>query len=300
VRRDWRKFPQEAHVLSGDSSRYRRFTPEEIAILQGFDPSVIALDGLTDRQKIASLGDAVPPPLARAVAEAIDSLWTWRSETALEICAGIGGLAEGAKSIGLQHLQLIDFSPESGSLLKKRWTTDQVTVADVRSFDFSAFRGKVGLLSGGPPCQPWSRSGLQRGEEDERDLFGALPEFVAQCEPEVFLFENVPGLVSGQNRNYLESAVRSLRQPRPGLLYGVLAGTLNAADFGVPQVRHRVFVVGFRDSPGALAYKCFDKAAELRTHRDPSISTTSPAWVTIGEALKGRRDPGGWRKWVNN
>ena len=96
VRRDWRKYPQEAHVLDSEGRKYRRFTPDDIAILQGFEPSVTHLKGLTARQQIAALGDAVPPPLARAIVAGIDRHHTWKNRTAIEVCAGIGGLAEGA------------------------------------------------------------------------------------------------------------------------------------------------------------------------------------------------------------
>ena len=302
VRRDWRKFPQEAHVLDERERKYRRFTPNEIAVIQGFEAGVVELEGLTDRQRIAAVGDAVPPPLGRAIASAIDACWTWENKTALEYCAGIGGLAEGVAAVGLEHLLLIDHDPVCGRLLAsgRPWLEERVIVGDARTFSYEAFRSKVGLLSGGPPCQPWSQSGRRRGAADERDLLGQLPEVVAQIAPEVFAFENVPGLASGENAPYLEDLVARLRRPDSEHRYGVMVGVFNAANYGVPQVRRRLFIVGFRDRPASDVSRCFDVAAELATHQDPRIRREGMRvpWRSIGEALEGMRDPGGWRRWI--
>ena len=301
VRREWRKYPQEAHVLDAAETRYRRLTPGEIAVLQGFTPGVVEVAGLSDRQRVAAVGDAVPPPLAGALLRGMESVWTWNRPTAVEICAGAGGLAEGAATIGLEHLLLIDHEDTCGDLLRasRPWQPERVVVGDVLGHDFSGLADRVGLLSGGPPCQPWSRSGLRRGSEDPRDLLGHLPKLVADIRPETFLFENVPGLASSENTEYLQDVVGRLRSPGRGLAYGVLVGRFNAADYGVPQVRHRLFIVGFRDSPGVLAHRCLDAAARTASHRDPASpgSGRSP-WRTVADAIGTMPDPGGWKRWL--
>lgn len=302
VRRDWRKFPQEAHVLDRAGRLYRRFTPEEIALLQGFDPQVVGDDdGLTDRRRIAALGDAVPPPLARALVGGLVSTIPLQKTTAVEICAGAGGLAEGAAAAGLEHLALIDSSEDCAKLLSagRPWSSTVVQVGDVRQIDFGQWKGSVGLLSGGPPCQPWSAAGQHRGADDERDLLSSMPSVVAAVEPDAFLFENVPGLLSDQNRPYLETVVRLLAEPSPGLHYGTLVGVFNAADFGVPQIRRRVFIVGVRGEPASLVHRMFDAVEASATHRDPSkTSNGRTPWRTVGSALEDRNDPGGWRRWL--
>lgn len=302
VRRDWRKFPQEAHVIDASGRKYRRLTVDEIAVLQGFDPAVAQLPGLTDRERIASLGDAVPPPMSRALVRSIDETWTWSNRTALEICAGIGGLAEGAASVGLEHLLLVDQSEICGRLLRhnRTWDAGCVVVDDARKIDYAAFTDRVGLLSGGPPCQPWSQSGMRRGHEDERDLLGQVHEMVAQTRPEVFLFENVPGLASGQNEGYLRDLVQRLRKPAAGLQYGVVVAQFNAADFGVPQSRERLFILGLRDAPASRAAQCFDRVEMKQTHKRLGAydARALPAWISVGEALSSMPDPGGWRRWI--
>ena len=301
VRRDWRKYPQEAHVLDASETRYRRLIPREIAVLQGFDPAVVDIEGLTDRELIASIGDAVPPPLAKALVTAIEQVKPLSPRTSVEICAGAGGLAEGAASAGLEHILLLDHSEVCGKLLRHRrsWSPERVTVADVRQYDFTALRDRVGLLSGGPPCQPWSGSGLRRGSADPRDLLGNLPRVVADIRPDVFLFENVPGLASNENVDYLEFVVNSLRKPSEDLEYGAVVGRLNAADYGVPQLRRRIFILGLRGESASLAHRCFDIAERLCSHRDPSTSGRGrQPWRTVGDAIGLLQDPGGWRRWL--
>lgn len=301
VRRDWRKYPQEAYVLNPGGRAYRRLSVEEIAILQGFAPSIVDIDGLTNRQRIAAVGDAVPPPLARVVLKAVDEVWDWQKQTALEICAGIGGLAEGAAHAGLEHEALIDIAPVAGHLLRERraWSADAVHVGDVREFDYKGFAERIGLLSGGPPCQPWSQSGHRRGYDDERDLLRHLDSIVQVVRPEVFVFENVPGLATPTNEPYLRHVIESLRRPGAGLRYGVLVGVLNAADYGVPQIRRRLFILGFRDRPSSFAGRCFERIEGFATHVDPTLPRRDKKpWVTVGEAIGTLPDPGGWRRWI--
>jgi site-specific DNA-cytosine methylase len=302
VRRDWRKYPQEAHVLSADGTAYRRLTPDEIGLLQTIDPAVLSGVPLTDRRKIAAVGDAVPPRFGGVLASALRSVYEFANATSVEICAGIGGLAEGVAAAGLAHLALIETSEDCGHLLRNNrpWHPEAVRITDVRAFDFSSFAGRVGLLSGGPPCQPWSRSGQGRGRSDERDLLGSLPQLLEVIGPEVFLFENVPGLLADVHRPYLSDLIERLRYPARGLSYGVMIGNFDAADFGVPQRRERIIFVGFRDMPSAKAYTYLDAVASRRTHgRRADSGSRVRSWITVGEVLSERPDPGGWRRWLS-
>lgn len=301
VRRDWRKFPQEAHVLSEDGRLYRRLSVEEIALLQGFDPGRFESLPLTTREKIAVLGDAVPPPVARALVQAIVDTVSLENRTAVEICAGAGGLAEGSARAGLEHLGLIEMSSPAVQVLERSpmWSADQVHCADVRSFDFRLWRNEVGVLSGGPPCQPWSQAGQRKGALDERDLMGWVPELVGQLAPEAFLFENVPGLLSDANRSYLGDVVQRLRDAAGERSYAVLVAKLNAADFGVPQVRQRIFLLGLRGGRTSDVARCFDAVYTRRTHAPggDALARRLP-WATVGDVLGNRPDPGGWRRWI--
>lgn len=301
VRREWCRSPQEAHLLDRTRGRYRRLSVEEIAVIQGFEESWFDVPGLSRWQRIQAAGDAVPPPLAMAVVQGACENWRWENETAVEICAGAGGLAQGALSLGLEHLLLVDSWEPAVQILsdRKPWPSDRVRHARVEEIDAGYLRGKVGLLSGGPPCQPWSLGGARQGADDPRDLLMRMHELVAAVEPEIFIFENVPGLISPANEEYLNEIMRRLQRPSDTASYGIRAGVLNAADYGVPQVRRRVFILGFRDRPNAYAYAAFDRIHDRGTHRDPSKAhPTRKRWETLGEALSGLPDPGGWKQWV--
>jgi site-specific DNA-cytosine methylase len=300
VRRDWWRAPQEAHLLDEANNRYRKLVWEEMAVLQGFDPAWFAAPGLTKTARISAIGDAVPPPLAAALLDAISMHWSWNSESAAEICAGAGGLASAAAR-GLEHLALIDHWDVACEILRteKPWAPEAVVLGSVTDYDWRSLRGRIGLLSGGPPCQPWSQGGRRRGTEDPRDLLGRIHETVAVLEPEVILLENVPGLVSVEGGSYFRMILDRLRRPSPDLRYGVMAAIFNAADFGVPQLRRRLFFLGFRDKPLAFAHRVLDDAHSRRSHRAPTVADSSrPVWRTVGDALADRADPGGWRRWV--
>jgi len=100
---------------------------------------------------------------------------------------------------------------------------------------------QVPVIIGGPPCQPFSVIGSQKGSDDERNGFPVFVAAVAQIKPEIWLFENVRG-VYYRSKPYFESIMDELR----ALGYVVEATLLNAVNYGVPQNRERVIVVGHR------------------------------------------------------
>jgi len=303
ARREWLRWPQEAHLLDKERNRYRRLSVAEIARIQGFDETWVRVAETREKYQIAALGDAVPPKVAFSIFKTIDDNWEWNNRTAIEMCAGIGGLASGASAVGLHHLALVEKWLPACQILKsnKPWAGSSVFCEDVRSFDFERFSGKVGVLSGGPPCQPWSLAGQGKGSLDPRDLLGFLPVVLSQCQPEVFVIENVPGLVTKmEHQEYLESTLEKLANPGPpNLSYGIARGILNAADFGVPQKRQRLFILGFRDKSFTFANGIFNLVSRKKSHCDPLKPVPGRApWVTLKEALSGLPDPGGWRTYV--
>jgi len=95
------------------------------------------------------------------------------------------------------------------------------------------------VLIGGPPCQPFSVGGKQRGLKDSRDGFPIFISAVKILRPEIWLFENVRGLLD-RNKGYLDEVTQALQS----LGYVIAVKLLNAVDFGVPQNRDRLIVVG--------------------------------------------------------
>ena len=142
---------------------------------------------------------------------------------------------------------------------------------DVRQFDFGQFEGKIDLVAGGPPCQPFSLGGKHRAYFDHRDMFPSMIDVIRKIKPKAFVIENVKGLTRVSLANYfqyitlqltfpelirraketwIEHLTRLEREKTSGKKhwfdYDVIYRVLNAADYGVPQRRERVFIVGFR------------------------------------------------------
>jgi len=141
---------------------------------------------------------------------------------------------------------------------------------DCHDKDWSRWRGEADLLAGGPPCQPWSLGGVHRGMADERNLFHEAARALDEIRPRAFFFENVRGLSRPTFRPYFDYIMRSLSAPHlgrrnaegwehhmrrlrrhgskvpPEESYRVSWDLVNAADYGVPQQRWRVLIVGFR------------------------------------------------------
>lgn len=151
----------------------------------------------------------------------------------------------------------------------------KLTQGDIREIDFGQHEGKIHLVSGGPPCQPFSLGGRHRAYDDSRDMFPQAIRAVREVRPQAFIFENVKGLTRSSFRNYFEYIRLQLQYPdikvkkgevwsnhlarleqhhtsgsHAGLTYRVVTHVVNAADYGVPQRRERVFFVGFREELG--------------------------------------------------
>ncbi len=193
----------------------------------------------------------------------------------VELFTGAGGLALGTHLAGFRHELLLEWDRDASQTVRVNAAADVVpgirswnlASADVRAVNFSLYEG-LDLIAGGPPCQPFSIGGKHHGMRDGRNV---IPEFIRairEGRPRAFVFENVRGLTRPMFRPYFEYIRLQLGNPelapKPGerwmkhrdrLLsnarrceptYRVAYSMLNAADYGIPQVRHRVFVVGYR------------------------------------------------------
>ena len=196
----------------------------------------------------------------------------------VELFAGAGGLAIAASNAGFEHDAVLEYNHDAcetiranqrrGYELVRHWPLIE---GDVHDQNFQTWNGRVDLVSGGPPCQPFSIGGKHGAMGDRRNLFPEAARAVREIQPRAFVFENVKGLLRESFAKYFGYIVLQLTYPgvtaRKGedwtehlsrleriktkgtetdLRYSVVWRLLNAADFGVPQRRERVFVVGFR------------------------------------------------------
>lgn len=161
---------------------------------------------------------------------------------------------------------------------------------DVRFMDGKKYKGKVDILVGGSPCQSFSTYGLKRGLEDARGtLFYDYARMIKEVQPKVFIFENVRGLVLHDKGN----TWRVIREVFESLDYDIgEPQVLNAQDYGLPQMRKRLFVVGIKKSLKTGSFKYPEKIPLVDKASDPKYEK-APKDVPIGYYL-----PEKGYKWV--
>jgi DNA (cytosine-5)-methyltransferase 1 len=229
--------------------------------------------------------------------------------SSIELFTGGGGLALGLEAAGFRHVLVNEIDRRACATLaaNRAWPLAE---GDVRGLDFASFEGKVDVVAGGVPCQPWSLGGAHRGYDDARNLWPELFRVVRETRPKAVIAENVKGLLRPSFRPYYDYILRELSAPfeervdgedwhdhdrrlRKALSapesdaserYDVHYLLVNAADYGVPQVRWRVFVVAFRADlrvnwtwPGATHSEAAPIGA--RTHDGPQ------PWRTVRDAI---------------
>lgn len=163
----------------------------------------------------------------------------------LDLFAGAGGLTIGVHQAGFETVAAVEYDGYAAETFAHHTPTAEVHYADIQDVDLTIFRGKVDVVIGGPPCQPFSSGGLRAAHQDERDMIPAYLRALDILRPAAFVMENVPGLAVGDRLKYLGNVIRAMR----GLGYTVEWRVLSAVDYGVPQKRRRLFVVGMRDRP---------------------------------------------------
>ncbi|MFG2158201.1 DNA cytosine methyltransferase [Streptomyces olivaceus] len=231
--------------------------------------------------------------------------------TAVELFAGGGGLAMAVGRAGFRPLLYSEVATRACETLEangakergdEEWIPDPggpvpLIKGDVRTLDMNYLCGKVDVLAGGPPCQPFSLGGIAKGDEDKRNMFPEMFRAVREIKPKAVICENVVGLRRKSFEPYFQYILRELSYPylkrdpdstwqehdallraydaglRNGRvldpsggheLYDVVATTVNAADYGVPQIRNRVIIVAFRRDLGVDVEEF--KRSVKRTH----------------------------------
>jgi len=262
----------------------------------------------------------------------------------IELFAGAGGLGIGTQLAGFEPQRVVEWDKWCCETLRKHSTTAQtpwnIVESDVRQIQFKDLEGQIDLVSGGPPCQPFSLGGKHNGQNDTRDMFPEAVRAVRQVKPRAFIFENVRGLTRSTFASYFEyiklqmtfpTIVRKTKEDwinhlsrlenhktkgrYRGLQYNVVTRVLNAANYGVPQRRERVFFVGFRDDlaiewhfpEGEYSKEALDwsKASgeyweqlsvpksqrELGKNQPMTAPIGKKPWRTVRAALQGLPDP---------
>lgn len=200
--------------------------------------------------------------------------------TCVEVFCGAGGLAYGLKKAGFKILYAFDHDKSAVDTFKHN-ISKKATVAD--AFKITApeilekiklEKGELTLLSGGPPCQGFSRQKKNGENGDKRNrLIVKYIRLVQGIEPKYFLLENVDTFKKKRGKAYL-----SLLQKGLEASYNIIVREINCADYGVPQTRKRTIIIGVRKNINCI-------------YSFPEISHPYNKWVTVGKALKGLEAP---------
>ncbi|MFE3874935.1 DNA cytosine methyltransferase [Kitasatospora sp. NPDC059146] len=244
-----------------------------------------------------------------------------KPRTSVELFAGGGGLAMAVHQAGFRPLLFNEFNNRACETLvasaRKTLGVDGLLrteerkpappkpgeaaplyPGDVRDLDMSALGGKVDVLAGGPPCQPFSAGGVAKGDEDKRNMFPAMFKAVREIRPKAVICENVRGLLRPSFAEYFQYIQNELSLPFEkrddearwqdhnaqltrilGRLsdddgdpdhYKVVMVPVNAADYGVPQIRNRVVIVAFRADLG-VDVEAFTKYVKTQRFSEPAL-----------------------------
>ncbi len=188
----------------------------------------------------------------------------------VEIFSGAGGLAKGLDLAGFEHAAFVEWNKDACESLRRNFSPEIVYCGDIQKYDFTKL-SQVDVVAGGPPCQPFSLGGKHQADLDQRDMFPYAIKSIETLQPKLFIFENVKGLLRESFADYFTYILLRLGNPcspaasdldwRTHLAqlksmkggsgsetnYKVAYHLLNAANYGVPQCRERVVIVGVRE-----------------------------------------------------
>src|SRR4051794_21231426 len=180
---------------------------------------------------------------------------------AISLFSGAGGLDLGVEQAGFSVRAAVEYDADACESLRANFPATAVLEGDIRQIETGELlrraglrRGEPELLIGGPPCTPFSKSGYwieqkRRGLDPEASLLEHYIRILDEARPRMFLLENVFALAySNHNREWLDFLLESFAR----LGYSVTQETVLAADFGVPQRRQRLIIVGSLEGAPAM------------------------------------------------
>ena len=203
----------------------------------------------------------------------------------LDLFSGIGGLSLGFDQAGFRCIAGVEQNEHHRAAFLRVHKGADVSFEDVAAVSrkslnkLGAFPAELAVIVGGPPCQPFSLAGKRQGIDDSRgSLVGQFVRVVGELKPRAFVMENVQGLTSIHGGSLIEEVISDLRKHG----YTVQWDVLNAADFGVPQVRRRLFVVGLLH--GKRSFE-FPKTTHTKRSDRPSLFEDPTQHVTVEQAI---------------
>ena len=257
----------------------RILSNREAARLQSFPDSFVFKGSKASQFK--QIGNAVPPLLARYVSSLIKPYL--QSYNFVDLFAGCGGLSEGFIMNGFQlvaaneidsNIMMTNEFNHSRYAPKENFILGDITRPEVQQRLFDACEGKeIDVIVGGPPCQGFSYAGWRDPNDKRNQLFREFVTVVCKLQPKFFIMENVPGILTMKGGETIREIIAAFRE------VGYYVSTpikLNAEEYGVPQKRRRVIIIG-------------SLSPEIQIHSPQPLfsddSQTLPCPITVKDAI---------------
>jgi DNA (cytosine-5)-methyltransferase 1 len=175
--------------------------------------------------------------------------------THISLCSGYGGIDLGLRRVlpDVRTIAYVEIEAFACANLVEKMESQQLDEAPIwtnlKSFDAKPFQGKVDILSGGFPCQPFSAAGQRKGTDDPRHLFPDIERIILECTPNIVFLENVEGIISAKyagedNTSVLKYVLERLEK----MGYTATAGVFSAEELSAPHRRKRVFICGISNT----------------------------------------------------
>ncbi|MGV3173353.1 Alw26I/Eco31I/Esp3I family type II restriction adenine-specific DNA-methyltransferase [Staphylococcus simulans] len=219
----------------------RVITTREAARLQGFKDNYYFYGNQKDI--LNQVGNAIPPFIGYLFGKKIKE--KLNAENSIDLFTGAGGLLTGMEEAGINVVVANDIDKSACTTLKINHPQVNVEVGDITSKEVKDKILKMGMnkadiICGGPPCQGFSLSGYRKKDDPRNQLFREFVAVVKSVKPKVLLFENVIGILSSNKGKAFEE----IQYLFESLGYNMVAKTLSFDNFGIPQKRKRVLLVG--------------------------------------------------------
>ncbi len=231
---------------------------------------------------------------------------------AVDLFAGAGGLSLGLEQAGFDVAAAVEYDPVHAATHEYNFPQTEVICADVSAplsparvtsavrsglarHGRPSWNGEIDLLAGGPPCQGFSLIGKRLIDDSRNQLVFHFFRLVAELRPKYFVMENVPGMTRGGHAGILDALIAEFEDAGyrfpPDRTYKIL----NAADFGAPQDRKRLFLIGTRDDQAVTAtppepiVRPVPKRVGMKTR--PVLDDSLPPGPTVADAIADLPNP---------
>lgn len=211
--------------------------------------------------------------------------------TVIDYFTGPGGLSEGFKQAGYKTLMGIDYDKNSAETFKTNHPESEYIQDNISDLSPSAVlnnldvtKGEVDIVVGGPPCQGFSIAGDRNADDDRNKLFKDYARHVDEINPKFVLMENVPGMLSMETPDG-KAVVNEIQDRFSQIGYQTVYNTLRASNYGVPQDRKRVFILGTRVDSGVIEFPERTHIGDGEDKELTELDEDLDSYITVKDAL---------------